>query len=139
VLLLDTHSWIWVVEGQTRRVGRRTRQLVTRAEAQYQVRLSPISIFEVMALHTAGRVEFATRADHWLAAALSGPGIRLAELTPSIAVDAGAVPRDALPDPIDRILTATARQLGAVFVTGDESILDYAKRTGTLRVHDVRS
>lgn len=27
MLLLDTHTWIWTVEGDTRRIGRRARQL----------------------------------------------------------------------------------------------------------------
>jgi len=57
-------------------------------------------------------------------------------MTPTIAIDAGAIPRTALPDPIDRLLVATARQLDATLITADSGILAYASRTGDVRVHD---
>ncbi len=38
--------------------------------------------------------------------------------------------------PLDRLLVATARHLGAVFLTADTRILDYARATGNVRVHD---
>jgi PIN domain nuclease of toxin-antitoxin system len=139
VLLLDTHAWLWIVEGDTRRIGRRTRQLVARAETANQIRVSPVSFFEVTALHTAGRLTLAIPAGQWLGEALAAPGVRLAELTPAVAIDAGAIPRTAVPDPLDRLLVATARQLGATYVTADTVILDYAEGTGALRVQDARA
>jgi PIN domain nuclease of toxin-antitoxin system len=63
--------------------------------------------------------------------------VRLAELTRSVAVDAGFIMRAALPDPIDRFLVATARQLGATFLTADSGILAYAAKTANLRAHDL--
>jgi PIN domain nuclease of toxin-antitoxin system len=137
MLLFDTHAWIWSIEGDARRVGRRTRHLLVRSEADDTIRVSPASIFEVAALHTSGRLRLSASTEHWIRSALAAPGVRLAELTPAIAVDAGAIPRTALPDPLDRFLVATARQLNAVFLTGDRTILDYASRTGAVRVHDV--
>jgi PIN domain nuclease of toxin-antitoxin system len=137
VLLFDTHAWIWSIEGDARRVGRRTRHLLVRGEADDTIRVSPASIFEVVALHTADRLRLSASTEQWIRSALAAPGVRLAELTPAIAVDAGAIPRTALADPLDRFLVATARQLGAVFLTGDRAILDYASRTGAVRVHDV--
>jgi PIN domain nuclease of toxin-antitoxin system len=62
--------------------------------------------------------------------------VRIAELTPSVAIDAGAIPRAALSDPLDRLLVSTARHLDAVFVTADRQILEYASETGNVRVHD---
>jgi PIN domain nuclease of toxin-antitoxin system len=61
-------------------------------------------------------------------------GVRLAELTRGVAVDAGFIPRAALPDPLDRLIVATARQLAATLLTADSAILEYAKRTGNVRV-----
>ena len=128
MVLLDTHVWLWSVEGDRRRVGRRTRQLLSRAEAGEAIRISPATIFEVAALHTMGRVR--------LARPLQAGGIRIAELSPAIALDAGAIPRDALADPLDRLLVATARRLQATFLTSDARILDYAARTRDLRVQN---
>jgi PIN domain nuclease of toxin-antitoxin system len=135
VLLLDTHTWIWSVEDDRQRLGRRTRQLIARADVQDRIRVSPVSMFEVMALHTAGRLRLSTPVEPWIRAALDA-GPRVAELTPAIAIDAGAIPRAALADPLDRFLVATARQLGATLVTRDTPILDYASTTDNVRVHD---
>jgi PIN domain nuclease of toxin-antitoxin system len=137
VLLLDTHAWIWTVEGDARRVGRRSRRMMSQAEAREAVRISPATLFEIVALHTAGRLRLAQPPEQWIEASLDRPGVRLAELTRSVAVDAGFIPRAALPDPLDRLLVATARQLGATFLTGDAGVLAYAAQTGNVRVHEL--
>jgi PIN domain nuclease of toxin-antitoxin system len=137
VVLLDTHSWIWTVEGDARRVGRRSRQLIAQAVRREAVRVSPATLFEIVALHTAGRLRLTQPAEQWIETSLDQPGVRLAELTRSVAVDAGFIPRAALSDPLDRLLVATARQLGATFLTADSAVLDYAAKTGNVRVHDL--
>ena len=62
--------------------------------------------------------------------------MRIAELSPAIAIDAGHIPRAALADPLDRLLVATARRLDATFLTSDARILDYAASTRNVRVQD---
>jgi PIN domain nuclease of toxin-antitoxin system len=138
VLLLDTHVWVWALEGDARRLGRRTRALLARAEKREAVRVSLVSVFEVTALHTLGRLRFTVRAEAWIREAFEVSGTRLAELSASAAVDAGLITRDALPDPLDRLLVATARDTGDTFVTCDERILTYAATDPGLRVHDGR-
>lgn len=136
MVLLDTHAWIWSVEGDTRRIGRRARALLTRAEGQDRIRVSAVSIFEIMALATSGRLGLSRPAEGWIRDSLGTAGVRLAELTPAVAIDAGAIPRGALADPLDRLLVATARQLEATLLTSDAHILAYAAATRNLRVHD---
>ena len=136
MLVLDTHVWVWSVNGDTRRIGRRSRQMLQRAESRAAIRVSPMTIFELAALHSLGRVRLARSIDQWVRDALDTAGVRLAELTPAIALDAGAIPRSALADPLDRLLVATARYLDAVFLTSDRRILDYASATGNLHVQD---
>jgi PIN domain nuclease of toxin-antitoxin system len=136
VLLLDTHVWLWSVDGDLRRIGRRTRQSLQRAEAREGIRISPASLFEVTALHTLGRIRLARPVEEWIEEALQAAGVRIAELSPSIAIDAGAIPRDALADPLDRLLVATARRLDATFLTSDARILDYAAATRNVQVQD---
>jgi PIN domain nuclease of toxin-antitoxin system len=138
VLLLDTHVWVWSMAGDSRRIGRGTRQLLIRAQARDAIRVSPVTLFEVAALHTLGRIRFSLTVDHWIHRSLDAPGVRTAEMTPSVALDAGLIPRAALPDPLDRLLVATARQLAATFVTADEAVLEYAETTGQVRVRDAR-
>jgi PIN domain nuclease of toxin-antitoxin system len=136
VILLDTHTWVWSVEGDVRRIGRRARGLLQRAEAQDRIRVSPLSVLEIMALATSGRLRLAKSAESWMRDSFATAGIRLAEVTPAIAIDAGAISRTALADPLDRLLVATARQLDATFLTSDARILDYASTTRNVRVHD---
>ena len=100
--------------------------------------MSPATLFELTALHTLGRVRLARPPEQWIRESLEAAGVRIAELSPAIAIDAGHIPRTALPDPLDRLLVATARRLDATFLTSDARILDYASETGNVRVHDAR-
>lgn len=134
--MLDTHVWVWSVAGDVRRIGRRARQLLSRAEAQDAIRISPAAIFEVTALHAVGRLRLGRPPEQWIHDALDVAGVRLAPLSPATAIDAGHIPRTALADPLDRLLVATARQLDAIFLTRDTPILEYAANTGNVRVHD---
>lgn len=136
MLLLDTHAWVWTVEGDARRIGRQARQALARAERADRIRVSPVSIFEVTALWTAGRLRLASPVDRWAQDALAAAGGRIAEVTPAVAADAGSIPRQALEDPMDRLLVATARQLGATLLTADTRVLSYAAATRNVRVQD---
>jgi PIN domain nuclease of toxin-antitoxin system len=139
VVLLDTHVWVWSVHGDARRVGRRTRQLLARAETKDAIRVSPVTLFELTALHTLGRIRLTLAPEQWIREALSGGRVRIAELSPRIAIDAGAIPRDALADPLDRLLVATALSHEATFLTSDTRILDYARAVSHLRVHNANA
>ena len=135
MILLDTHVWIWLVEHDERRLVRRTRSFLERADARGLLRVSPISFFEVTALHVNGSLHLARPAAQWIQESLERGNIRIADLTPSIAIDAGHIPATALGDPADRFLVATARQLDATLVTADRAILAYGG-AGHVRVHD---
>jgi PIN domain nuclease of toxin-antitoxin system len=138
VVLLDTHVWLWTVEGDARHIGRRTQRLISRAESNDAVRVSLATLFELTALHTLGRVRLTRSPEQWITEALEAAGVRLVELSAGMAIDAGQIPREALPDPLDRLLVATAKHLDATFLSSDARILGYADTTGGLRVHDAR-
>jgi PIN domain nuclease of toxin-antitoxin system len=135
VLLLDTHIWVWSVEGADRRFTPESRRRILRGESTDSVRVSPVSLLEVTYLWQAGRLHINRSVEQWIEGALHPSGIRLAELTAGIAIDAGHIPRTALSDPMDRLIVATARHLDATLVTADRAILTYA-RGGHVRVHD---
>jgi len=111
--------------------------MIEQAQTKEAVRISPATLFEIVALHSAGRLRLAQPVEQWIEESLEDSGVRLAELTRSVAVDAGFIPRTALADPLDRLLVATARQLDATFLTADSSVLTYATHTGNVRVHDL--
>ena len=62
----------------------------------------------------------------------------VAPLEPSIAVDAVELPAWDHLDPADRIIVATARKMGAVLVTRDTAILDYAESAKAVRILEPR-
>lgn len=138
MLLLDTHALIWIAEGDRRRVGRRARALVAKAAARDALRVAAVSLFEVVALHVAGRLRLDRPVQQWLDDVFAMSGVRVAEIGRAVAVDAGFVTRDALADPVDRLVAAAARHLGATLLTADEAVLAYARRTGNVRVQDLR-
>lgn len=138
-MLLDTHIWLWVAEGEKRKVGGRTVRAIERARTRRQLYVSVLSIFEISALQLAGRLDLATTAENWVRESIEAGELKVLELTASIAIDAGSIPANMLADPCDRFLVASARQHTLPLVTRDVRILDYARTARTVRVVDAVS
>ena len=98
--------------------------------------MSPVTLFELTALHTLGRIRLTRTPEQWIRESVNESAVRIAELSPVIAIDAGFIPRTGLADPLDRLLVATARHLDATFLTSDARILDYASAAGDVHVHN---
>lgn len=62
----------------------------------------------------------------WLDLALKLPRVRLAHLTPRIAVRSSRLGEGFLGDPADRIIVATALEYGCPIVSKDERIRKYS-------------
>lgn len=125
-LLLDTHVWLWLAAGD-RRLPLRHARRIARAARDGSLFVSPISAWEVALLEQKNRIRLGRSVDLWLDDALAQPGLNVASLTPRIAAASCHLPAPFHPDPADRMLVATARDLGATLVTADERILDYAR------------
>jgi PIN domain nuclease of toxin-antitoxin system len=136
-VLLDTHVWIWAVDGGAR-LGPRTRRRLSSGRTMQagSALISTASVFEVTALHTAGRLRFTHPVERWIRESIDRGGLRVVDIDRDIAVDAGMIPASALADPIDRCLVATAREHQVPLVTADHQILEYARSTGLLRIID---
>jgi PIN domain nuclease of toxin-antitoxin system len=135
-VLLDTHVWIWMVTDAGRHLGPRTRRLLSRAGPAHPPCISTVSLLEICALHTSGRLLFTQPIEGWIRESIGSAGLRVLDLGLSCAIDAGLIPAVALADPIDRMLVATARESQLPLVTRDRRLLDYASRTGAVRVVD---
>ena len=79
-------------------------------------------------LEAKGRISFPLSCEEWIRRALAAPGMALAPLTPEIALASTRLPGEFHGDPADRIITATARQLGALLLTRDREIIDYGEK-----------
>jgi len=135
ILLLDTHVWIWLVEGATTQLGRTALRRLQRASAGGRLRVSVISVWEVAMLHSKGRIRCLPTVDEWVHQNVRAPGLQLSDLTPQIAIDSSRLPNLPHGDPADRIIVATAHRLQATLVTRDREMLRYA-RAGQLTALD---
>lgn len=102
---------------------------IRQAAATDSVLVSPISAWEVGLLATRRRqpLTFRPTPVMWIERLLARPGIRPAPLSHRVAVGAASLPGKLHGDPADRLLIATARELGVPLVTRDRRILDYAE------------
>ncbi|MGH9259736.1 MAG: type II toxin-antitoxin system VapC family toxin [Acidimicrobiales bacterium] len=135
LLLLDTHVWVWYREGTEKRFAPALLARLRRYGAEGMLRVSPLSGWEIATLVSKGRLALSRDVRTWVRQALEAPGVRAAEFTAEIAVEAALLGGTAPRDPADRMLIATARTLSATFVTADAEILAYG-RGGNLRVLD---
>lgn len=136
-IVLDTHLWVWAVEGRRDRFASDAAGEIERASRSGAILVSAISVWEVAMLEARGRLALTRPLDEWIQAALRAPGVRLLPLEPAIALDSTRLPGTPHGDPADRILMASARVTGGRLATCDGGILRYAA-DGHLRALDAR-
>ncbi len=125
-IILDTHAWIWLMEG-SQALSRNALARIRQAEKAQLIGISVISTWEVAMLEGKGRLSFSIDCHDWIQQSLSAPGIKLIDLTPDIAVASTRLPGSFHGDPADRMIVASARSLDATIITADKKILNYAK------------
>lgn len=125
-LLLDTHTAIWLTENQPI-----ASTAVEAIDAAYQkggaLLVSPITAWEVGLLVSRNRISLVADPKRWFQRLLAIQGVRLADLSSDILIAASFLPGTPPRDPADRILLATARDLGATLVTRDRLLLKYGE------------
>jgi PIN domain nuclease of toxin-antitoxin system len=127
LLLVDTHTLIWMVE-EAPRLGAKTAEALNRAGRENRIAVSAITPWEIGILVSKRRLQLGTDVMEWIRAALAKPGVRLVPLEPEIAVASTRLPFEMHADPADRILVATARHLGATLVTADLALLEFVRQ-----------
>ena len=122
-LLLDTHTWIWIIEGNPK-IKSSARKSIKNAK---HIFISPISIWEIGMLVERKRIELELDRLDWVEKMMEVAGIEIAPITPSIAMQSTRLPGNVHGDPADRLLISTAHEINAVLVTCDRKILDYGR------------
>ncbi len=118
-LLLDTHIWIWSVSEPQRLTRRVARAL---DDAQNQLWLSPISIWETLLLHRKRRLKIPEGFSTWVTKALTTMPLNEAPVTFEVAQALSTIN---LPhsDPADLFLAASAKVFGLTLVTSDRNLV----------------
>jgi PIN domain nuclease of toxin-antitoxin system len=125
-LLLDTHAAIWITEDQPLATGA-TEAIDAAYRSGSTVFVSAITAWEVGLLISRNRLSLVAKPERWFQRLLAIPGVKLADLSPEILIASSFLPGEPPRDPADRIILATARDLGATLVTRDRLLLKYGE------------
>jgi PIN domain nuclease of toxin-antitoxin system len=124
MILLDTHAWVWWVNGQPA-LSRKAHRSIRQAAEEAGVYVSSISVWEVAQLVMRGRLELAMAVESWVAKSEAMPFLHFVSVDNTIALKSVHLPEPLHNDPADRMIIATSTILGFPLVTRDKRILQY--------------
>ena len=113
-VLLDSHTLYWW-SSDSSRLSATAARVVARAD---ELLVASISWFELARLAQKGKLLVPMPVRSWLESL--SEGVRTIAATPAIAATAAELPATFPGDPADRLIYATAIELGCVLVTKDE-------------------
>ncbi|MCD8490339.1 MAG: type II toxin-antitoxin system VapC family toxin [Desertifilum sp.] len=122
MIVLDTHIWVWWVQGDSRLTPQHQQWL-----DEYQTQGLGVSIYscwEVAKLVEKGRLMLPAPIAQWFEAAIAYPGVRILDLTLPIAIQSTQLV-GFHNDPADQIIVATAKVHNCPLLTADQKILGY--------------
>lgn len=138
-LLLDTHAWVWTLDGHQGTMSVAALALVAAAAATGQLFVSDISFWEVSLKAATGRLALSLDPTLWLTQAARAPGIRAIALTREVLIQSTRLPGQPHGDPADRMLIAQAQLGGITLLTCDTAIIEYAAKQAGITVCDARA
>lgn len=120
-LLLDTHAWIWLCIENEKSFSIKAKKAIKSAGQKW---ISAISCWELAKLVEKERIGFSIPTLKWIRRSLNEYNIRVADLSPEIAVESTML-RGLNKDSADQIIVATSRILGMSLITADRKILKF--------------
>lgn len=126
MIVLDTHVWIWLINGDERITKSQLLPYINSAMKDHSIFIAAISTWEVAMLAAKGRITLTENTLQWIKDASTAPGISIYPLSPEVSHESTILPGDFHGDPADRMIVATARILNAELLTFDKQIIDYA-------------
>lgn len=125
-LLLDTHVFIWHIEGNAN-ISKTIRKMIDVSAQEHSIYLAAISLWEISMLAAKKCIILGMPCLEWINKAIELSRIQIAPLTASISVESCHLPGIFHEDPADRLIVATARVEGLAILTRDQRILEYSK------------
>ena len=123
-ILLDTCALIFLNQ-ETRMAAAAVEAMRAATVGKGTTYISPISTWEIGMLTSRGRLQLLVRPERWFANLFDVPGVKLADMPSDLLIASSYLPGKPPNDPTDRIIAATARELGATLITRDRALLDY--------------
>jgi len=137
-LLLDTHIWLWTLDGTRGLMAESAMALVAAAAADARLFVSDMSYWEVSLKAAKGKLVLSLAPTLWLERAANAPGVQPLPVTRDALIQSTRLPGECHGDPVDRILLAQAQLHGLSLLTCDRLIVDYAARQPGVPVCDAR-
>ena len=122
MILLDTHTLVWLDEGSTR-LGQHSLSTINQALKSQELFVSAISFWEVAMLVDKGRLIMKMSIESWRKGLIDN-GLQEIPLTGGDAIKS-ALLTNFHGDPADRMIVATAITLNAILCTADKKILTW--------------
>ena len=116
MIVLDTHVWVWWVDGNPRLRPDVREQL----DSERDLRVSAISLLEIATAASLNRLVLRPSVGAWLQIAQS-----IEPLTAAVCLDSVMLPGEFHRDPADRLVVALARQHSAPICIADSKTLAY--------------
>lgn len=130
-LLLDTHIAWWLDNGDSSLRAATVEAIEEVRFAGGTIYLSAVSAWEIALLVESGRLELEVPVEDWVERFVGQAGVAAAPLSVAAAVQAYRFHPFSHRDPGDRLLMATAVELGCPLVTYDQRILAFGHRYGS--------
>jgi PIN domain nuclease of toxin-antitoxin system len=115
---LDTHTWVWWVDGDPR-LSQAAQDAI---ESDGELAVSTISVWELTTLERLGRLRLLPDVRTWVRRALAQHGLSQHIVTMEIAFVAGSLLAPFPGDPADRIIYASALANDAQLVSADRRL-----------------
>ena len=119
--LLDTHAWIWWVNGDSR-LGKRIITALDALPANDRPFLSDVSLLEIAVLVGQKRLILPVPFDEWVEAAAHPRSVRSVPISPPVAAGVARL-AGTFRDPADRVVVATSETLNVPLLTRDKAII----------------
>jgi len=138
-LLLDTHVWVWLLEGDAARITPPLRGLLEASAARGRLRVLDISYWEVAVKTAQGKLRLSIDASVWFRRAERAPGIAFLPLDRDVLLLSTRLSDALHNDPADRMLIAAALLHDIPLVTADHRLIEYAASHQAPQVVDART
>lgn len=125
MIVLDTNALIWWISNVDK-LPQQVKKIIEEAEKEKAVYISSISVLEIYNLIKKGRLGLITLPANWLDQVESLSYVHFVPIDNKIIVQSVSLLNFDHKDPADRIIIATALNLGAKLITSDKKILKYS-------------
>jgi PIN domain nuclease of toxin-antitoxin system len=129
-LLLDTHIALWLDSGDEQLKAPTRARIDGCWKNGGTILLSAVSTWEIAVLVDRGHIQLDLPLDRWLNRFLDRPGVKSLPLEHNAAIRACQLHHLEHRDPGDRLLIASAIEIGCPFVTYDDRIVQFGRARG---------